>query len=109
MTDFIVVYVTVASSEEGQRIARALVEERLAACVNLVKGVESIYRWQGKVEQSQEELLVIKSKQELFSRLRDRVKALHSYTVPEIVALPVLEGGKEYLQWWAEQLQGQAS
>lgn len=104
MTEFIVVYVTVGSPDEGDRLARALVEERLAACVNRVGPVQSVYRWQGKVEQSQEELLIIKTKRELFGRLKKRVQELHSYAVPEIIALPVVEGSEGYLKWLGEQL-----
>ncbi|MGH7774071.1 MAG: divalent-cation tolerance protein CutA [Candidatus Binatia bacterium] len=104
MNGFIVVYVTVGSSDEGERLARALVEERLAACVNRVKPVQSIYRWQDRVEQSEEELLIIKTKRELFDRLKKRVQELHSYSVPEIIALPILEGNESYLKWLEEQL-----
>ena len=100
------VYVTVGSPDEGERLAHALVEERLAACVNRVKAVQSVYRWQGQVEQSEEELLIIKTKAELFDRLKRRVLELHSYSVPEIIALPVLEGNEGYLKWLAEQLSG---
>ncbi len=106
MNGFIVVYVTVGSSDEGERLARALVEERLAACVNRVRPVQSIYRWQDRVEQSEEELLIIKTKRELFDRLKRRVQELHSYSVPEIIALPILEGSEGYLKWLEEQLLG---
>ena len=106
MNEFIVVYVTVGSSDEGDRLAHALVEEKLAACVNRVRQVQSTYRWQGKVEQSGEELLIIKTKRELFTRLKQRVQELHSYSVPEIIALPILEGSEGYLQWLGEQLVG---
>lgn len=98
------VYVTVGSPAEGERIARALVEDRLAACVNRVPGVQSAYRWQGKVEQSAEELLIIKTSSKLFERLKQRVQELHSYSVPEIIALPILEGSESYLNWLREQL-----
>ena len=104
MSEFIVVFVTVGSSDEGDRLAHALVEERLAACVNRVGAVQSVYRWQGRVEQSGEELLIIKTKRELFERLKKRVQELHSYSVPEILALPVLEGSESYLKWLGEQL-----
>ncbi|MFQ5903513.1 MAG: divalent-cation tolerance protein CutA, partial [Candidatus Binatia bacterium] len=93
-------------SDEGDRLAHALVEERLAACVNRVRPVQSIYRWQGQVEQNEEELLIIKTKGELFDRLKKRVQELHSYSVPEIIALPILEGSEGYLKWLAEQLSG---
>jgi periplasmic divalent cation tolerance protein len=104
MTEFIVVYVTVGSSDEGDRLSRALVEERLAACVNRIGPAHSMYRWQGRVEQSEEELLIIKTQRALFHRLKKRVEELHSYSVPEIIALPVLEGSEGYLKWLGEQL-----
>ena len=106
MNEFIVVYVTVGSPDEGDRLARALVEERLAACVNRVRQVQSTYRWQGKVEQSGEELLIIKTRRELFGRLKKRVQELHSYSVAEIIALPILEGSESYLKWLGEELLG---
>lgn len=106
MSEFIVVFVTVGSSDEGDRLARVLVGERLAACVNRIKSVQSVYRWQGTVEQSEEELLIIKSKKELFERIKKRVQELHSYSVPEIIALPILEGNEGYLKWLGEQLLG---
>jgi uncharacterized protein involved in tolerance to divalent cations/8-oxo-dGTP pyrophosphatase MutT (NUDIX family) len=109
MQEFIVVYVTVGSSEEAERLARSLVEERLAACVNRIKSVQSVYRWQGKVEASEEELLVIKTKKELFRTLEKRVRALHSYTVPEIVALPIITGSTRYLRWLKEQVASEES
>ena len=106
MNEFVVVYVTVGSSEEGNRLAHALVEEKLAACVNRIASVRSVYRWQGQVEQSDEELLIIKTKRALFDRLKTRVQELHSYLVPEIIALPILEGNESYLKWLGEQLLG---
>ncbi len=104
MKEFIVVYVTVSSPEEGKRIARALVEERLAACVNQLPGVRSTYRWQGKIEESGEELLIIKTSPSLFKALEQRVCELHSYAVPEVIALPIVAGSKPYLQWLDEQV-----
>lgn len=104
MTDFVVVYVTVGSADEGDRIASALIEERLAACVNRVAGVRSTYHWEGRIERAEEELLIIKSRRDLFNRLRQRVTELHSYSVPEIVALPLLEGSEPYLRWLHEEL-----
>src|ERR1051325_4984926 len=101
MTEFIVVLVTAGSAEEGDRIAHELVEERLAACVNRIQRVQSIYRWEGKVENSQEELLIIKTRQDLFPRLESRIREIHSYSVPEIIALPLSQGSAPYLQWLA--------
>lgn len=106
MQEFIVVYVTAGSGEEAERLARSLVEERLAACVNRIKSVQSVYRWQGKVEQSEEELLVIKTKKSLFLRLEKRVRELHSYSVPEIIAQPIIKGSPAYLRWLAEEVSG---
>lgn len=104
MPEFIVVYVTVSTAEEGARIARAVVEERLAACVSRLPGVRSTYRWEGRLEESGEELLLIKTTQKLFKALEQRVCELHSYTVPEVIAVPIIAGSKPYLQWLDEQL-----
>jgi periplasmic divalent cation tolerance protein len=109
MQEFIVVYVTAGSSAEGERLARTLVEERLAACVNRIGPVQSVYRWQGKIEQSQEELLIIKTHSLLFSDLEKRVRELHSYSVPEVIALPVVDGSEGYLRWLSEQVSGGAA
>lgn len=98
----VVCLVTAASPEEAQRIARILVDERLAACVNVVPGVRSVYRWQGKVEEADELLLVIKTTRERFEALRDRVVSLHSYQVPEILALPVEDAATAYRAWVVE-------
>ena len=108
MQKFIVVYVTAGSSAEGERLARALVEERLAACVNRIAPVRSFYRWEGKLEQSEEQLLIIKTQRRLFAALEKRVRELHSYAVPEIVALPIIDGSQDYLRWLSEQTPGGA-
>jgi periplasmic divalent cation tolerance protein len=97
MTDKIVVFSTAASAEEAEKIARSLVEARLAACVNVIPEIRSFYRWQGKTEESAEWLLVIKSSRERFDALRAAVEKLHSYDVPELIALPVVEGARNYL------------
>lgn len=100
MTDAVVaVWITAPDEETARRLARALVEERLAACVNLVPGLRSIYRWQGRVEEAAEVLLVAKTQAERFAALAARVRALHPYALPEIVALPVQDGSEEYLRW----------
>lgn len=109
MQEFIVVYVTAGSSEEGEKLARTLVEERLAACVNRIKPVQSVYRWQGQVEQSEEELLIIKSRKDLFPPLEKRVRELHSYAVPEIIALPLIAGSAAYLGWLRDQVSNGAT
>jgi len=102
MSKFIVVFVTCGSEEEALKIARALVEERLAACANMVSPLRSIYRWEGKIWDEKEWLLVIKTQQSRFKDLAKRVKALHSYSVPEIIALPITEGSPAYLNWIEE-------
>ncbi len=94
-----IVFVTAKDADEAERIARGLLERKLAACCNIVKDVRSLYWWQGKVEDSPEVLLVIKTRQELFKRLAAEVKALHSYSVPEVVLLPITEGNEDYLRW----------
>jgi uncharacterized protein involved in tolerance to divalent cations/8-oxo-dGTP pyrophosphatase MutT (NUDIX family) len=104
MTEFIVVYVTAGSAEEADRLAQSLVDDRLAACVSRIKSVQSVYRWQGEVEQSDEELLIIKTHKELFPALEARVRELHSYSVPEIIALPMVAGSPGYLGWLRGQL-----
>jgi periplasmic divalent cation tolerance protein len=106
MQEFIVVYVTAGSPAEGERLARALVEEQLAACVNRIAPIQSVYRWQGKVDQSEEQLLIIKTRKTLFTALEKRVRELHSYSVPEIIALPIVAGSEAYLQWLGEQVVG---
>ncbi len=99
-TDKLVVLVTCGTATEADRIAWSLVEKRLAACVNVLEArVRSTYRWQGKVETAAEYLLVIKAARRVLSRLEAEVKRLHSYDVPEVIALPVAAGSKEYLGW----------
>jgi periplasmic divalent cation tolerance protein len=95
----IVIFITVGKREEGTRIARALVEERLAACVNILEDVSSVFRWKGKVEDAKECLLVVKSVDDLLDDLIKRVKELHSYTTPEIISFKIAGGSKEYLDW----------
>ena len=104
MTEFIVILVTAGSTEEAERLAEDLVQNRLAACVNRISHIQSIYRWEGKIEKSDEELLVIKTHRDLFSRLEARVRELHTYSVPEIVALPLVAGSDSYLKWLGDQV-----
>ncbi len=99
---FLVVLSTVPDRETGTRIAHALVEARLAACVNVVPGLTSIYRWEGAVHEDAELLLVIKTRRALFDALARALAAAHPYEVPEIVALPVEAGGAKYLAWLAD-------
>ena len=96
---YIVVLVTASSMKEARSISSVLIKQKLAACVNIIKKEESIFRWQAKIERSGESLLVIKSKREKLSGIIRTVKSLHSYKVPEIIALPVVAGNKPYLKW----------
>lgn len=96
---FIVVYVTAKDLLEGRKITQYLLERNLAACVNIIPNLESHYRWQGKVECSAEVLLIIKTRQSFFSKLVKAVKEVHSYDVPEIIALPMISGEKNYFAW----------
>jgi periplasmic divalent cation tolerance protein len=100
--EVIVVYITAPNEEEASKIAKTIVGERLAGCVNIVKGIRSIYSWQGKIEDDSEVLMIVKTQRHLFESLKMRVKELHSYTVPEIIALPIIEGSEDYLGWLKE-------
>jgi len=100
--EHIVVFITASSEDEAAKISRALVEARLAGCVNIIKGVRSIYHWQGKIEDESEVLMMVKTQRHLFPSLSRKVKELHTYTVPEILALPIVEGSAEYLNWLKE-------
>jgi periplasmic divalent cation tolerance protein len=104
MEQFRIVLTTASSRDEAKRIAKALVEERLAACVNLVGGVESIYRWQGKVEEAAEVLLLIKTNVEKLEALETAVRRLHSYEVPEFLIFEVNGGSAAYLKWLDDSL-----
>jgi periplasmic divalent cation tolerance protein len=95
----LVIFVTAASRKEADKIAQALMQEKLAACVSIVPEVDSRYWWQGKIEHSRELLLVIKTRPARYQALEKRVRELHSYSVPEILALPVLKGNPAYLKW----------
>ncbi|PIQ29090.1 divalent-cation tolerance protein CutA [bacterium (Candidatus Blackallbacteria) CG17_big_fil_post_rev_8_21_14_2_50_48_46] len=99
MTEYCVVYITAGSLEQAQQLADALVQENLAACVNRVGPVHSTYRWMGQICNDEEYLLIIKTRQKCLPELTQRVQALHSYEVPEIIALPILGGLTAYLDW----------
>jgi periplasmic divalent cation tolerance protein len=101
-TKYVVVFVTCANKEEGEKISQSLVEKKLVACVNLIPEIFSHYWWQGKIESSSEVLLLMKTKKSLVNKLIAEVKKLHSYTVPEIIALPIIEGNSDYLDWIKE-------
>jgi periplasmic divalent cation tolerance protein len=99
MTDAMVVLITAPNENDAEAIAKAILEAKLAACVNIIRNIRSLYRWQGKVEDEQEVLMIVKTRKERFGDLMKKVKGLHSYTVPEIIALPVADGLEEYLGW----------
>jgi periplasmic divalent cation tolerance protein len=105
MTDKRLVLSTAGSEEEARKIANALVEQKLAACVNIIPQIESIYRWQGKVESSREWLLLIKTSAEKFGAVRDAIRELHSYDLPECIALAIDDGSSAYLGWIEDSLQ----
>jgi len=107
MTDKIVILSTCASEEEAEKLARILVEERLAACVNIVPRVRSYYRWKGAIESAAECLLVIKSSRDLFADLTAALEKAHSYDVPEAIALPLVAGAAKYLDWLDANLQNE--
>lgn len=105
MTDKRIVLSTAGSEDEARKIAHHLVEQRLAACVNIVPQIESVYRWQGKVESGREWLLLIKTTAENFPAVRDAIRALHSYEVPECIAIAIDDGSAEYLHWIADSVE----
>jgi periplasmic divalent cation tolerance protein len=99
MTDKIIVFSTCESEKEAEAVARHLVETKLAVCVNILPRARNIYRWKGAVEEAQEFVLLIKSRRDLLSALRGALAAIHSYEIPEVIALPIVDGSEEYLAW----------
>ena len=108
MTDLSIVTTTVATDEEALTIARTLVEERLVACVQIIPRIRSIYRWKGEVCDEEERLLLMKTRSDLVPILQNRIRALHRYEVPEIVALPIATGLAEYLSWVVDNIRESA-
>ena len=100
--DFIVVLITAGSIEEGERIAGSLIDSHLVACVNVVPSVKSIFFWEGKTDQQSEVLLIAKSRKALLNQIIEHVKKIHSYSVPEVIAIPVIGGSEDYLKWVEE-------
>lgn len=96
---YILVLMTASSKDEAKKIVRSLLEEKLIACANMIDSVTSVFWWQEKIEEEKEVLVVMKSHQDLFSKVSARVKELHSYDTPEILALPIVEGSMQYLEW----------
>jgi periplasmic divalent cation tolerance protein len=99
VTDKIVVLTTCESEQQAQRLARHLIEHHLAACVNILPGARSVYRWKDKIEDAAEFVLIIKSRRDIFVKLREAIAHLHSYEIPEVIALPVVDGSDAYLNW----------
>jgi len=95
----VVIFVTAANKKEAEKVASALIKEKLAACVNIIENLHSMFWWQGKVNRLKEVLLIVKSKKTLMNKLIKKIKSLHSYAVPEIIALPIVAGDKKYLKW----------
>jgi len=98
-TDRIIVLITAGNEEEAHKIAELLVNEKKAACVNILPGVDSLFWWEGKIESARESLLLVKTKASLFPEIVELVKRTHSYEVPEIIALPIVTGSEDYLKW----------
>jgi periplasmic divalent cation tolerance protein len=103
---YLVVFITTSSYEEARKIADTLVDRKKAACVNIVPKVNSLFRWKGKIEEAEESLMVVKTRAELFPEVVSLVKSIHSYEVPEIIALPVVEGNPDYLEWLKKETGG---
>ncbi len=106
MADEIIILITASSEDEAEKIGKAIVDEHLAACVNIVPEIRSLFFWEGKAQDEREALLVCKSRQPLLDQLISRVRSLHSYAVPEIIALPIVGGSAEYLAWLKETTKG---
>jgi periplasmic divalent cation tolerance protein len=106
MGDEIVVLITASTRDEAGKIGKALVDEHLAACVNIVPEVRSLFFWEGRTQDETETLLIVKSRLVLMDRLLERVKLLHSYTVPEVIALPIVAGSRDYLDWLKASTEG---
>lgn len=98
-SSYALVLVTVGSKDEAKKISTAILEKKLCACVNIVPGIESSYHWKGKIEHSQELLLLIKTRKELFDQLCEEIKSMHSYSVPEVIMLSIKDGSASYLDW----------
>ena len=95
----IVIFITTSNKKEAEKIARGLLKERLCACTNIVEKLDSLFWWKDKLEKAKESLLIVKTKKSLLPKLIKKVRSLHSYEVPEIIALPIIGGNKDYLDW----------
>ena len=103
-TEHIIVFVTTVNKAEAEKISQSLLTERLIACANIINPVSSFFFWQGKIDRAEECLVVMKSRRDLFLELAERLKKLHSYEVPEVLAVPIVEGSAAYLSWMREVL-----
>ena len=103
--EFIVIYCTVPNKKEGKEIAKALLSQNLVACVNIIDKVESMFSWDGELCEEKEALMIIKTKKELFSKINHAIQKLHSYNVPEVVAMPIIEADETYLKWISHETQ----
>ena|SRR3989338_5842919 len=102
----IIVLITTKNVSQANKIARKLLDEKLIACANILKGVQSLFWWQGKIEHSNEVLLILKTRRRCFQNIVSTVKVLHSYEVPEIIALPIVDGYDKYLKWLSQSVGG---
>ena len=105
MTEYIQVLTTVEHEGDAEKIAKTLVEKRIAACVQIIGPLTSYFQWHGKLDSAQEYLCLIKSRMDLFTELEDAIKSMHPYEIPEILATPITKGGKDYLNWLAAELE----
>ncbi|MBC8553157.1 MAG: divalent-cation tolerance protein CutA [Candidatus Brocadiales bacterium] len=103
MSNYIVIYITTGSIREAKKIGRTLVKDKLVACSNIISPIHSIYSWQGKICDNKEALIMLKTKKKLFKQILKRVEELHSYDVPEIIAIPIIEGSSKYISWINEE------
>jgi periplasmic divalent cation tolerance protein len=103
MSNNVVIFITAGSMSEAKKIGHTLVEEKLVACSNIISSIHSIYNWQGKICDDKEALMIFKTKKKLFKQIVKRVEELHSYDVPEIIAMPIIEGSSKYLSWINEE------
>ncbi len=94
-----IIFITASKVDEAEKIAKGLLESKLAACINIISQVKSYFWWEGKIDQADELLLIVKTRKSLVNKLIKKVKSLHSYSVPEIVAFPIISGNKDYLRW----------
>lgn len=104
--EFIVIYCTVPNRKEGKDIAQMLIKQRLVACVTMIDKAESTFSWDGKILEEKEALLIMKTKRDLFTTINHTIQKMHSYNVPEVIALPIIEADETYLKWIAHEVRG---